>query len=100
FDFDEMGAVIKKWDGLLEDLKEDRSKIRRILQSCRTGQPSDDEPTTNYHARLIDGATAMQESNQSMITYVSDYVEKLRKARSEVAESDAAAGDALRSMGP
>jgi len=100
FDFDEMEAVIKKWRGLLDDLKEDRNKIRRILQSCRTGQPSDDEPTMNYHARLIDGATAMRKSNQSMISYVSEYIEKLQDAKSEIAESDAAAGDALRSTGP
>lgn len=98
FTADELESVINKWEDLLDDVKEDRHKIRDLLAIFRTGeQPSDDDPTTNYHERVIDGVKALKKSNDSMLSYVDNYIESLRKAKKKLEESDADARDSLSS---
>lgn len=96
FTAEEMDSVIKKWEGLLDDIKDDRRKIRDMRQ-YGTNQPSEDQPTTNYWQRLLEGVNALEDSNKSMLSYVQDYTDRLKKAKADLEESDDAAARSVRS---
>lgn len=95
FTAEELESVIKKWKDLLDDVEKDRHKIRDIRRNLRS-PPSDDDPTGAYYKKLIDGATAMEQSNDSMHSYIKDYISRLEDAKSELKESDDAAARSVR----
>ena len=88
FDPDEIDSVISKWEALRDDCMDDRLMIDGLLSGAVP--PSEDEPSGQFVTNLLDGLRSLKESNESMLVYIQDFVEKLKAAKKgiEATEDD------------
>ncbi|EHR52550.1 hypothetical protein SacmaDRAFT_4364 [Saccharomonospora marina XMU15] len=96
FDREQIDSVIRKWEDVRDSCREDRQLINAAVSSVFT--PSEDEPSGKYATEVVDGLLALQESNQSMLAYIEDFLERLVKARDGIEQADSASADLLRSV--
>lgn len=95
FDREQIDAVIHKWEDLRDDLGKDRQALDALLQSFIS--PSDDEASSGYSRQVMEGLSSLQESNESMAAYVSDFTDRLIQARDGIEQADSTNSDSFRS---
>ncbi|EHR52553.1 hypothetical protein SacmaDRAFT_4367 [Saccharomonospora marina XMU15] len=96
FDREQIDSVIRKW----EDLRDDCQRDRRSLYTLRdlVLSPSDDEPSSGYTRQVRESLASLLESNESMVVYIQDFLERLVKARDGIEQADSVSADPLRSV--
>lgn len=86
FDAEQIDAVIGQWEDLLEDLATDRFSIENIIGQAIP--PSEDEPSDSFVRSIQDGMRSLQDSNDSMIAYVEDFLGRLREAKGKIGSTE------------
>jgi hypothetical protein len=91
---DELASVIGLWQDELDKITEDGRKIELVIRSLRA--PGGDTASGGYVSTGMDSLSALQSQNDSMKTYVQDYIKKLNLAKSGTVATDEAVADALK----
>lgn len=86
FDPDEIGSVISKWEALRDEVLGDREAIRNMVRMAIP--PSNDDPSGDFVGQLQVGVQSLMESNESMLAYIQDFVEKLVAAKDGIEAED------------
>ncbi|WP_146240045.1 hypothetical protein [Prauserella flavalba] len=86
FDAEQIDAVIGQWEDLLEDLTNDQTAIRLMID--RATPPSRDDPSSNFVDGIRDGVRSLEDSNLSMIAYVEDFLGRLREAKTKIGTTE------------
>lgn len=94
FDREQLDAVIRKWEDLRDDLGKDRQSLYTV--TGLNPSPSDDEPSYGYTRQVRDSLVSLQDSTQSMIAYIQDFVDRLVRARDGIEQSDSTNADSFR----
>lgn len=79
FDPETLNNVLSRWEKLRDDALGDREAIRRMLNHALP--PSEDQVSVGFTNKIVEGLLSLQESNDSMLTYVESFIEKLAAAK-------------------
>jgi hypothetical protein len=86
-DPEELSAVIRQWEDVLDKIVDDGDKIQHLLMVSGTA-PGKDPVSGSYATTSSDSIVALFDQNTSMRKYAQDYIKKLKEAQSKTVVTD------------
>jgi hypothetical protein len=86
-DPEELSAVIRQWEDVLDKIVDDGEKIRE-LAGLSGMAPGRDPVSGSYASTSSDSVVALLTQNDSMRKYAQDYIKKLKEAQSKTVVTD------------
>ena len=96
FSPEELAAVIQGWEDLLVEFKQDQDHIREMQEMVIP--PAEDSSSVGFTDAVRAGLADLYESNDSMVKYAEEYLEKLRAAKESNEATEAGHSDAVASF--
>ncbi|AXB46297.1 MULTISPECIES: hypothetical protein [Amycolatopsis] len=96
FQADQIDAVIKKWQDLLDDLKTDAEDARNM---AAVKAPGKEFASGDFAKLAIPSVKAFIDQNTKMQEYVENYVEALESAKKSMTNNEADTEAALKKTG-
>lgn len=91
---EELQTVIGLWQDELQKVSNDGDKIEDILFELMP--PGQDDASSSYVDSGMESLQALKKQNESMKTYIVDYIAKLELAKTKTMVTDAAHADVMR----
>ncbi|WP_336162018.1 hypothetical protein [Amycolatopsis sp. VC5-11] len=94
FSEDEIDSVIKQWEDLLDDLKNDLDSAERIANVQAPG----DEPASNLYVKQGAGPSgeSLKQQHKAMVDYTVNFITALRAAKNKITVAEQQAADAAK----
>jgi len=86
-DPEELSAVIRQWEDVLDKIVDDGTKIRRLTVASGMA-PGKDPVSGSFASTSSDSILALLNQNTSMQKYAQDYIKKLKEAQSKTVVTD------------
>jgi hypothetical protein len=97
FSDDEVDSVIKQWEDLLTDLRNDRLKATQIAEVL----PPGDEPASHNFVEtgVNPSGQSLKDEHQAMYDYVNNYITALHAAKNKISVAEQQNRDAMNQTG-
>ncbi len=96
FSPEEMQNVIDRWQAIVERAN---SQLRHIQNVAETTSAAADGASTSFTARVQTAGADLAASHQSMTTYATDYISRLKAAQQRYQDTEHVVTDGLSSAG-
>ena len=97
FDADQVDGVIKQWEDLLHDLRQDKALADQVAE---VKPPGDEVASKRFvHDGAGPSGRSLQDENQKMIDYVNNYITALRAAKNKITVEEQQHQDTLKQTG-
>ncbi|QKV72553.1 PE domain-containing protein [Amycolatopsis sp. Hca4] len=94
-DPEELSAVIRQWEDVLDKIVEDGNKIRSLVYTPKLA-PGEDAVSGSFASTTGESIAALQRQNDSMRKYAQEYIKKLKAAQTKTVATDQGLSDTFK----